>query len=83
MSIAETIALLMLVIAAVSLGTQLKKQPPPIPSKKRQFQAINLSSWPPSCQHQEDRPSCFIIVQRPPFVKQFCGSCVFHPIMVC
>ena len=77
MSTADIIGILMLVIAAISLGFSIgkgMKQPPPDSSKKRQFQAINLSDWPPSCSTQEDRPSCFIIVRRPLFVKLFCAG---------
>ena len=43
MSVGEVIALLMLVIAAIKLGHDLKKQPPPEKSKEAAFsQAINL-----------------------------------------
>lgn len=43
MSIGEVIALLMLVITAIKLGHDLKKQPPPETDKEAAFsQAINL-----------------------------------------
>ena len=62
MSTADIIGILMLVIAVISLGFSIgkgMKQPPPDSSKKRQFQAINLSDWPPSCSNPGGPPLLF------------------------